>query len=92
MWEWVFDGIGTELVSLGIGAVAGGLAGYKIGVTNKVKQVQKAGDDANQKQIFKTGIKGEGNNTKQKTKIKQVQKAGSNATQVQVGGSTNEQE
>ena len=53
--EWVFDGIGTEiivgLISLIIGALGGGFAGYKIGVKNKIKQKQKAGDNAKQSQI-----------------------------------------
>lgn len=28
--QWIFDGIGTELLSLVIGGIAGGFAGYKI--------------------------------------------------------------
>ncbi len=43
MWEWVLDGIGTELISLLIGSLGGGLVGYKIGIRNKSKQKQKAG-------------------------------------------------
>ena len=49
--EWIFDGIGTELISLIIGSLVGGFAGYKIGVKNKVKQRQNAKDFANQTQI-----------------------------------------
>jgi hypothetical protein len=49
--EWIFDGIGTELISLVIGAVFGGAAGYKIGSKNKIKQSQKAGDNSKQVQI-----------------------------------------
>lgn len=53
--EWVFDGIGTEiivgLISLTVGALGGGVAGYKIGVKNKIKQKQKASDNAKQSQI-----------------------------------------
>ncbi len=53
--QWIFSGIGTELiinfVSLAVGAIVGGTIGYKIGSKNKVKQFQKAGDDALQKQI-----------------------------------------
>ena len=30
--QWVFDGIGTELLSLVIGGIAGGFTGYKIGI------------------------------------------------------------
>lgn len=53
--EWVFDGIGTEiivgLISLTVGALGGAVAGYKIGVKNKIKQKQKASDNAKQSQI-----------------------------------------
>ena len=49
--EWIFDGIGTELISLIIGAAFGGAAGYKIGSKNKIKQNQKAGDNSKQVQI-----------------------------------------
>ena len=53
--EWVFDGIGTEiivgLISLVIGILGGGVVGYKIGIKNKVKQKQKARDNANQNQV-----------------------------------------
>lgn len=49
--EWIFEGIGTELISLVIGAVLGGAAGYKIGSKNKIKQSQKAGDNSKQVQI-----------------------------------------
>lgn len=47
----IFDGIGTELISLAVGAVIGGFTGYKIGVKNKNKQKQKARDNSNQIQI-----------------------------------------
>lgn len=49
--EWIFDGIGTELISLIIGTVLGGAAGYKIGSKNKIKQKQEAGDNSKQIQI-----------------------------------------
>ena len=56
--EWIFEGIGTELLSLAIGAVVGGLTGYKIGVKNKVKQTQKAGNNSTQNQIGSVTING----------------------------------
>ena len=53
--SWVFDGIGTEIicivVSLVVGSLGGGAIGYRIGVKNRNKQIQKAKDNANQNQI-----------------------------------------
>lgn len=49
--KWIFDGIGTELLSLIVGLFFGGVIGYKIGIHNKVKQSQIAGDNSNQTQI-----------------------------------------
>lgn len=53
--EWVFDGIGTELIGtvigLIIGACGGGAVGYKIGSKHKVTQNQNAGDNSKQTQI-----------------------------------------
>lgn len=45
--DWIFSGIGTEIISVIIGIIIGGVGGYRIGVRNKVKQVQKAGDNSN---------------------------------------------
>lgn len=45
--EWIFSGIGTEIISAIIGLIIGGVSGYKIGVRNKIKQVQKAGNNSN---------------------------------------------
>lgn len=91
MCEWIFDGIGTELIGLAIGALLGGVAGYNIGIRSKSKQMQKAGDGANQQQTYTIGVGTDGkNNTKINTKIVQSQNAGNNATQVQTGGTRNE--
>ena len=49
--NWIFEGIGTELLSLVVGLFFGGVIGYKIGIRNKVKQIQKAGNNFNQTQI-----------------------------------------
>lgn len=53
--EWLFDGIGSQIIgiiiTLLIGGCAGGAIGYKIGSSNKVKQKQKARDYAKQTQI-----------------------------------------
>ena len=55
--EWFFDGLGTELVSMSfglfLGAGAGGIAGYKIGINKSVlKQNQEAGTDSKQMLLF----------------------------------------
>lgn len=87
MWEWVFDGIGTELIGFIIGTITGGFAGYKIGVKNRSKQIQKAKDNADQKQLFRTKITGDSKDYSQlDSKINQSQKAGDGAVQVQIGG------
>lgn len=49
--SWIFDGIGTEILSLIIGLISGGFVGYRIGIHNKVRQSQKAGDNSRQTQI-----------------------------------------
>lgn len=84
--QWIFSGIGTEILSLAIGAIVGGLAGYKIGVNRSGKQKQKAGSDSKQRQELKikknpqSGEIGTAKNT-----IRQSQKAGKNSEQVQIG-------
>lgn len=49
--EWIFDGIGTAIVSTILGIIIGGIGGYSIGVrkTNKMKQMAR--DNTNQTQI-----------------------------------------
>ena len=50
--QWIFDGIGTAIISAIIGLLAGGFVGYRIGVKKtKITQKQKADDGANQIQI-----------------------------------------
>lgn len=44
--EWFFSGIGSEIISALIGLFIGGVSGYKIGVRNKIKQIQKAGNNS----------------------------------------------
>lgn len=91
MCEWIFDGIGTELIGLAIGTLLGGVAGYNIGVRSKSKQTQKAGDGAHQQQTYNIRVKTDGkNNAKVNAKVSQSQTAGSSATQVQTGGTCNE--
>ncbi len=51
--EWLFEGLGTAIISLIIGALAGGSVGYRIGVKKKNTAIQKqnAKDNATQTQI-----------------------------------------
>lgn len=56
--EWfieLINTIGAEIVSAMIGLILGGFSGtaigYRIANKSKVKQIQKAGDSANQSQI-----------------------------------------
>ncbi|MFK8283085.1 hypothetical protein [Capnocytophaga cynodegmi] len=54
--EWIFEGIGTEIVTLIIGFLTGGTVGYKIGINkNIIKQKQKAGNNSSQIQIGGNG-------------------------------------
>lgn len=85
--EWIFDGIGTELISLAVGAIAGGFSGYIIGVKKIARQSQKAKSGAKQRQELlidndvATGEKCNVQNT-----LKQAQNAGNDSEQVQIGG------
>lgn len=50
--EWIFEGIGTAIITLILGLLTGGAIGYRIGINkNKVTQNQKAGDNSSQTQI-----------------------------------------
>lgn len=50
--EWVFNGIGTAIITLIVGLITGGSIGYRIGINkNIVKQNQKAKDNSTQIQI-----------------------------------------
>lgn len=91
MLEWFFDGIGTELVSLIIGAIGGGAVGYKVGIKRTAVQKQVAGDNSEQSQEIKMGKNAVRNSpSKSKTSIRQSQTAGNNAVQTQVGGTRDE--
>ena len=86
--QWIFDGIGTEIISLIVGLGVGGFAGYRIGIKHASKQNQVADDSSKQRQemhIDGKSITGTGS-SKIQSSIKQSQKAGNNAEQSQVGG------
>ena len=71
----IFDGRGTELVSLLVGLLATGI-GYSLYKNGKIYQKQKAGNNAKQKQEIKNSHE---KNTSQK------QEAGDNSEQIQIG-------
>ena len=85
--EWFFDGLGTEIISVVLSLIIGGLVGYKIGVKRATKQKQLAGNSANQKQQIEVDAADIKNAKKcqSKTTINQIQKAGENSTQTQIG-------
>ena len=84
--QWIFDGIGTELISLAIGAIAGGLAGYKAGIKRSAKQMQKATDGTKQRQeLVVEESTSTGGQKNVQSSIKQTQRAGKNSEQVQIG-------
>ncbi len=60
-WEnvsWVFSGIGSTVISIIVGAICGGVAGYRIGIKKTtIKQTQKNRGNGNQVQIGNQEIK-----------------------------------
>lgn len=92
MSEWikvVFDGIGTELISLFVSFMLGGVIGFRIGKhTRKIKQTQKAGSNADQYQesVYPhEHINNIENCFDSKSVIRQSQKAKNNSKQTQIG-------
>ena len=84
--QWIFDGIGTEFLSLVIGGIVGGFAGYKIGIRKNGKQNQKAKSGAKQRQeILISSESSAESETGVQNRISQIQKAGKNSEQVQIG-------
>lgn len=51
--EWLFDRLGTAIITLIIGLITGGTVGYRIGIKKsyKVNQKQTAGDKSSQIQV-----------------------------------------
>ena len=92
--QWIFSGIGTQILSAIGGLIIGGLIGYKIRDRRIGKQKQKGGKHSNQRQEFhidsatdpaedSSADNVEGSN---RYSINQNQKAGDDSTQVQIGG------
>ena len=84
--QWIFDGIGTEILSLVIGAIGGGVAGFKIGLKSCGKQKQTAKSGARQRQEMVVDCElPNGDRNSIMNNISQTQKAGENSEQVQIG-------
>lgn len=90
-YQWIFDGFGTEILSAIIGLVLGSIGGFAIGRITKSRQIQKAGNEAKQRQEqfieneHSKGKKREGS----KSSIHQKQVAGDNSEQIQTGSVKN---
>lgn len=89
--EWVFSGIGAQIIGIILTTLIGALIGYGIGVKRVSKQKQIAGDFAKQRQELsshddiscgKTDIR-----LVKKEKTNQHQKAGIMSVQTQIGES-----
>ena len=85
--NWVFEGIGTEIIAAIIGMIIGGIGGFAIGKHTTSKQKQKAGDSSKQTQAF-TVDNGDAKNSKhnkEKSTLVQKQEAGNCSEQIQTG-------
>lgn len=90
MWyEWFFDGIGSTIVSLVVGAIIGGFTGYKIGIHKRVKLIQKAGDSSEQNQTIEQDGEAYDTSISYNINLSMKQKAKNNANQTQIGGVRN---
>lgn len=89
MIEWIFDGIGTEFLSITITVIFSTIFGcvfYKRIINRTVKQNQISGD--NSKQIQEINLENDNlyeTEVKSKNKFKQSQIAGNNSIQIQIG-------
>jgi len=86
--EWMFDGIGTQIIAsvitFVIGLLSGSIAGYAIGIKKNQRQI--AGDDSTQEQRVngKRDLKNIRNKKKIYSDVNQSQRAGNNAKQTQI--------
>lgn len=86
--EWVFSGIGTQIISYLITAGLSAFIGYKIGVKNTVKQIQKAGENSKQHQV--STVKNLSSIEHKVTTLTQIQESGNNSSQKQIGDTHND--
>lgn len=85
--NWVFDGIGTEILVAVISLIIGGIGGFTIGKHTKSSQTQEAGDSAKQKQAITidNGILTDSKKSQETNVIIQKQRAGNDSEQIQTG-------
>ncbi len=86
--QWMFSGIGVEIIKVLAGAIIGGGVGYVVGVRRKISQSQIAADNAKQDQ--KANVVDDQLEKGVVSEIKQKQKAGNDSKQLQVGIIKNE--
>lgn len=85
--QWIFSGIGTQIVTSIVAFLAGGAIGYRIRDKQIGKQKQIAGHSSNQRQEIhvESNIKKVIDEKESHQVVDQIQKAGDNSTQVQIG-------
>ena len=90
MVGFLFSGIGGTVICSIITLILGGFIGYRVGIKSRLRQNQKAGNGAYQKQSAYSVADVSSDKSKHiKSKIQQKQRAGENANQSQVGGHAN---
>ena len=81
--QWVFSGIGVEILKVLAGAIIGGGVGYVVGVRRIISQSQIAADNTEQNQ--KANVVDNQSEKGLESGINQKQKAGNGSKQSQVG-------
>ena len=82
--KWIFDGIGSTIVSFILGLIFGSVGGITIYKT--IRQKQSAKNNANQTQVGSVfDDENPKKGTENKTTVMQVQKSCDNANQIQIG-------
>ena len=91
--KWVFDGFGTEIISLIIGSIVRGMIGFRLGKRrSKSSQIQRAGSNSEQYQMgssCNSSVSANEGTVDVKSTFVQKQKAGDNSRQTQIGGQEN---
>lgn len=84
--QWIFSGIGVEILKIIVTLIVGGYVGYKFGIRKNIRQTQKANNNANQKQeVDIKNVKDDNKESMEENYINQVQRAGDGVTQSQIG-------